>query len=955
MKKKLVSMLSAAMFIFNFIAPCELNLFAGGKVCAANAVWNGETDTQWYQSTENNFSISTAEELAGLAELVNSGVTFQNKTIEIEEDIVLNDGDLIYSDGKYSFSGNTANKWIPIGTYKSSSSKGFRGIFNGNGHVVSGMYINSSEQYQGLFGISGGCTIDGVKLKNSIIVPESDAVIGGLIAGVQDNIGSTVVINIENCSSDVIIADEVSENITAGGIVGSGYTKIASRNITINVSDCCFLGQIALGGTNTTAGGIIGKAARKGDIANCYNAGAIEAGVNSAGVCAVTRDFTNISKCFNSGSIRANAYAGGIVGNVNSDNSISYSYNVGKIEGKEGSGGIIANNQSLNIEKCINNYYLSDSAAYAYKYADSEEISASGKAESAQKEFMQSTEFVNKLNADGDESFIFLNDDTNGGYPMLKKIYYSELYHGKYQVTSPVISGNVFIGGKLKAEYEASGDENAIKLIETKWYISETENGTFKHLSDDGSIDVTEDIFNKYVKVVLELPTGEKLESDIFRVCDTEFDGKLNSVSISGILNAGQPLTFSYTGTGVIDADIIKQAWYICDSENGNFTLCTTDKKCLTEDIESDRYYKLELTLKNGNTYMSPTVKINKMLYSDWDYPTETYVPALNNARADTNEEYKFVVGGQEFILLDYFKEADTMRYKVMTECTYGTYKFSALPIDMILAQLPEEISTAIEKDAHFNGSFTGWMSYQNTMTGIGSPSVKDLIDYRDIIGVKTYNIDRYNKNGAIPVMFGTNSMSKKTGAICYAIGTDKNGNVTVNDECNCFEEAAAEIRPVFYLDKEFFKNSKTLDTSAIGKKVLEAICDNNAKEEMMENYNRKTVESIFGYKPDYEIKSIICTDTSGNKMEMINSFDFTVNVNVLSSVQNKKARLLVCLYEDNKLIKAASEDFSLPQNAEKVIKIPISNMNCSGNVQLLAAVLEGADKLLPVIEQKKF
>ena len=955
MKKRLVSILYAVIFIFNFTAPGGLNLFAGKTVFAADAVRNIEADTQWYQSTENKFSIKTPEELAGLAELVNSGVTFLNKTVELESDIILNDGDLIYSDGNYSFSGGTTNEWIPIGTYQGSSSKGFRGTFNGNGHIVSGMYIKGSEQYKGLFGISGGCTIDGVKLKNSIIISENDSVIGGLISGVQENIGSTVTISVTNCSADVIISDAVSESTTAGGIIGSGYTRIASRNITINVSDSCFMGQIILNGTGTTAGGIIGKAARKGNISGCYNSGVIEAGANSAGICAAARDFTSISKCFNSGDIKSNTYAGGITGNFGSDNSIGYSYNVGKITGKEGCGGITANNPRLNPEKYINNYYLNESAAYAYKDANSEEVSVSEKAESVQKEFMKSKEFVNKLNADGEESFIFADDGNGDGYPLLKKIYYSELYRGKYTVTSPIVRGNMTIGGTLKAEYEASGDENAIKLIKTKWYISESENGTFKHLSDSDSVGVTEDIFNKYVKAVLELPTGEKLESNVFRICDSEFEGKLSSVSIRGILNAGQPLTFSYTGTGVTDSDIIKQAWYICDSESGNFTLCTTDKKCLTKDMENDRYYKLELTLRNGNTYMSPVVKVNKMLYSDWDYPTDTCLPALKEARKDTNEEYKFVVDGQEFVLLDCFEEADTMRYKVMAECTYGIYKLSSLPIDMILAQLPEEIAAAIEKDAHFNGSFTGWMSYQNTMTGIGCPSVKDLTDYKDIIGVKTYNIDRYNKNGAVPVIFGTNSMSKKTGSICYAVGVDKNGEVTVNDECNCFDDAAAELRPVFYLDKDFFKNSKTLDTSVIGEKVLEAIRNNNDKEEMMESYNRKTVENIFGYKPDYEIKSITCTDTSGNETENINSLDFIVNVNVLSNVKNKKARLLVYFYDNNKLIKAASADFSLPQNAEKVIKVPISNFTGSGNVQLFAAVLAGADKLLPVIEQKKF
>jgi hypothetical protein len=57
-------------------------------------IWNGTADTSWYDNnpTAQEYTLTTAEELAGLAELVNNKThDFTNKTIKLGADIVLND------------------------------------------------------------------------------------------------------------------------------------------------------------------------------------------------------------------------------------------------------------------------------------------------------------------------------------------------------------------------------------------------------------------------------------------------------------------------------------------------------------------------------------------------------------------------------------------------------------------------------------------------------------------------------------------------------------------------------------------------------------------------------------------------------------------------------------------------------------------------------------------------
>ena len=50
--------------------------------------WIDDANISWYDENENTFEISTAEELAGLAKLVNEGNNFSEKTIVLVNDII---------------------------------------------------------------------------------------------------------------------------------------------------------------------------------------------------------------------------------------------------------------------------------------------------------------------------------------------------------------------------------------------------------------------------------------------------------------------------------------------------------------------------------------------------------------------------------------------------------------------------------------------------------------------------------------------------------------------------------------------------------------------------------------------------------------------------------------------------------------------------------------------------
>ena len=135
-------------------------------------VWDGTADTSWYNSTATEFTLTTAEQLAGLAVLVNTqSVTFAGKTIKLGADIQLQSDSDMANYASWSTSVAPANTWTPIGYYNVGN---FRGTFDGQGYTISGMYINDSKSTlfggrPGLFGYINGATIMNVAVTKSYV------------------------------------------------------------------------------------------------------------------------------------------------------------------------------------------------------------------------------------------------------------------------------------------------------------------------------------------------------------------------------------------------------------------------------------------------------------------------------------------------------------------------------------------------------------------------------------------------------------------------------------------------------------------------------------------------------------------------------------------------------------------------------------------------------------------
>ena len=260
-----------------FILMC---LMAVGSLCTqvqAQTIWDGTADVSWYDASETNFYISTPEELAGVAQLVNNHTTtFSGKTINLTDDIWLNAEQ------------DSTNNWIPIGgdasatgeDTHSETSYSFQGHFSGHGHSIYNMYCEKIGYFQaGLFGcIANPCTIDSLVLVNPVVKARgmAAALAGYTLSGGNLYISECLLVNIRvDCS----LGSSTGNN--NGGIIGGNW-KLQNSSYWTYITNCGVTGLVH----GKYIGGIAGNG-QKINATNVYFAGTLipelESGMNKYG------------------------------------------------------------------------------------------------------------------------------------------------------------------------------------------------------------------------------------------------------------------------------------------------------------------------------------------------------------------------------------------------------------------------------------------------------------------------------------------------------------------------------------------------------------------------------------------------------------------------------------------------------------------------------------------------
>lgn len=243
--------------------------------------------------SNGSYTVTSADGLMNVAELVNGGKTDINITLDKNIDL-------------------TGKDWTPIGTDYDNS---YKGTFDGGGHTITGLTFTTNDEYAGLFGwLNRAGTVKNVVMEGVQIT--SHQIYGGSIGGVVGSGWGTI----ENCS----VSGSVSGTVYVGGVVGvqiggsiTGCSSSATvkgmvdvggvagqTNSSATLTACYATGNVTIEiapKKNIAGGGLVGMNAGSSLLA-CYATGNVTSTGSSTGYVHIGgflgNNYTTVTACY---------------------------------------------------------------------------------------------------------------------------------------------------------------------------------------------------------------------------------------------------------------------------------------------------------------------------------------------------------------------------------------------------------------------------------------------------------------------------------------------------------------------------------------------------------------------------------------------------------------------------------------------------------------------------------
>ena len=346
-----------------------------------------DTSSSWYTSGASSYTIMTADQLAGLAQLVNNNaISFSGKTITLGRSIDIS---------VYGSSYNSGNGWIPIGN---STGRMFSGTFNGNGYTISNLYSRRQVIFAGLFDNVVAGQISNLNLTNVNVSSTSDSV-GGLAGYLFNSTVTTINLSgtvsqdagaydvggiagqAANSSLVGCYVNDTTSSVTGwastGGVVGyltgstmqwcgsngtvTGRTNGANTGGIVGFAEVshvqdCVSNVAVIGNNQKQVGGIAGRldGLTTGNtyLRTSYSTGAVSGNENIGGLVGWLNN-AEVRACYSTGVINGTNYVGGLVGFEDMNGSIIICYSLSKVYGTYRVGGIAGYAQYGSIENCF--------------------------------------------------------------------------------------------------------------------------------------------------------------------------------------------------------------------------------------------------------------------------------------------------------------------------------------------------------------------------------------------------------------------------------------------------------------------------------------------------------------------------------------------------------------------------------------------------------------------------
>lgn len=371
---------------------------------------DSKLDYDWYDNASGkNYVIRNENELRAFADLLDIGEdTFSGATVRLAADIDLGG---IAAESGYGLDGYA---WYL------SQEGNFAGTFDGDGHTISGVYLNCPAMDKvGFFdelagtaviknltiegkiigrdyvgGIAGstasGAVIENCKFSGTVIGASEYGYVGGIA-------GRAMKTTIDGCETRGSVTAEMAEAYRehqqgyVGGICGHNYGSTIQRSTNYAAVTGNGYGTGGIAGFSQLAsvtdsinegtvygfenvGGISGKIAASGSAglhSGCTNSGIVSGTMKVGGICGIAvgvvqteNGYQTVLDCSNTGAVTAQNHVGGIAGYIH-DAVIEHTSNAGTVHALQYAGGVVGYGLGCKITDSYNTGSITASADYA--------------------------------------------------------------------------------------------------------------------------------------------------------------------------------------------------------------------------------------------------------------------------------------------------------------------------------------------------------------------------------------------------------------------------------------------------------------------------------------------------------------------------------------------------------------------------------------------------------------
>ena len=291
-----------------------------GRETGTPSYYSGTPDASWYpgdpaEGQTATYTLATADQLMGFVALRAMGekindvwipdYTFKGVTIKLGANMVINEGSVAEI-----LSAKSKHKWKEF-----NSAYVFYGVFDGQGHYISGAYLEASSGAKGFFGAVGGeAQIKNLALVNSYMRTAS-ATGKNRLGVISPMVAANSSVVFYNIYTDAVVAEHPSYSFAkVGGILG----QITTSNTNVVLDHCTVAGSLAVQGDYV--GGLVGEISSTTatvTIMNCVNMASISGGNYTGGLIGYAKaKELNINNCVNVGDVTGLRMSGGLVGTI---------------------------------------------------------------------------------------------------------------------------------------------------------------------------------------------------------------------------------------------------------------------------------------------------------------------------------------------------------------------------------------------------------------------------------------------------------------------------------------------------------------------------------------------------------------------------------------------------------------------------------------------------------------